>query len=320
MKLVVKMIKNIKSALELTKKFVLSKKSAAFYLILLLVQIPFVIQWLNILPLFLVGNLISPDINLLGMSLSLIVYLTIPVSLAFFVLNVLVIGSIISSVFSFGVDKKDSIFQSFKNAIKKFKKLFLASFLIILLNFLILTPSLIYVLSQEPSYKPLTSELQNLLPPTELEQINRPLIYGIPLLDSLSRFGKPIIPISNEAVDLCIITGLSCIPSILFNAFNLSSVFVLLISLIFIFIFQEIILTEQSLKESIKKSFEYFKNNFVEIALVWLISAFIFIIGNLFITLVGYLIPIIPAYLGYVFAFLLVIVFQTSYYLNFIKK
>ena len=320
MKLVIKTIENIKLALELTKKFILSREGIIFYLLLLVVQIPFVIQWLNILPLFLIGDLISPDIKPFGTELSTVVYLSIPIYLIFFILNLFAIGSVISFVSSLRLYEEVGIVYHFRVVIKKFKKLILAGFLILLLNFLISNLDSVCAISQRSSYNLLTSDLQKLLPTSELEQLNKLLVYVVLFSESFSRFGKPIIPISNEVVDLCIINGLSCIPSVIFNVFNLSSVLVLIISLIFIFIPQEVILTERNFVEIIRKSFNYFKNDFVEISVVWLISAFIFVIINFFISLGGYLIPIVPAYLGHVFAFLLTITFQTSYYLNFTKK
>jgi hypothetical protein len=305
------MIKNIISALKSAKNFLFSKRGINFYLILLLIQIPFVVPLYSLLSLFLVS------FGFFGISLSSVghIYLIYLVSLIFFLLNILIIGSIVDSIFLFTIGRKTGIFQSFKNTIKKFKKLVLVSFLIVFLNSLSLAPSLL--ISQE-SYNSLNSELQSSISSIEIdiEQVTKLSIYGSLFLDSLNRFGKPILPVSKEIVDLCIVSGASCIK----NIFNLSNIFILLISLIFIFIFQEIMLTKQNLKKSIGKSFEYFKNNLVDILLVWLVSAFIFIIGELSISLIGYLIPIIPGYLGHVFAFLVVITFQTSYYLKFIRK
>jgi len=318
-----KVIRNMKVALEATKRIVFSKEGIIFYLILLFLQIPFIVPEIVYLISFFYYWLRTIGIGDMHKEMMLFQILSFSppillfVVVLFFPLNVLLIGAIISYIASFDSGKKIGIFQSLKNTSKKLKKLLLASILVLLLNLFVYAPSFIF-------YSVSLNKMQETNDYFGLNRLqetsNHSLYFLYFFLYLLSRFGKPILPISNEAVDLCIINGLSCAPNLLLSVLNLPSIFALFISLIFIFLFQEIILTEQSFKESVKRSFAYFKNNPVEIAFVWLVSSFIFVTCSFVFSLAGYLVPILPAYIGHAFAFLLVIIFQTSYYLNFVKR
>lgn len=310
----------IKLSLELTRRFMLSKGGVVFFLLLFIIKIPFFIRLPNILFLFLLSSLLYPEIKILNVNFSNIFYLIILILILFSILNLVVIGSLIVSVSIFEKHKKIAILYSIKTAIKKLKKLFLASLLIIFLNILVSIPWFFHIIFQEFLGKQLTSEFQDLHSIIELEKIKIPLVFSIFYWDSFYRIGKPIIPISNEVIDSCIINRMLCPSLILFNTFNPVIIFTFLLSLVFIFILQEVVLTDDSLVKIVRRLFQYFKNNFKEICIVWLISALIFISINLIISPVGYLFPLLPAYIGQVLASLLVIIFQTFYYLNFRKN
>ncbi|MEM4625166.1 MAG: hypothetical protein QXJ28_00130 [Candidatus Pacearchaeota archaeon] len=304
-----KNIEKIKSSLKLSIKFAISKIGITFYFLFLLAQLPLAISWGKILSLFLFDLIF--DIKVFDTELLFtIIYLIVLMSVIFFILNLVLIGALINSILSFQRREKVSITSSIKTASKKFRKLVLVGFLVVILNFLSMTSNIVYLFSMN----------KNINNVDKLEKFNVQLNYVILILDSLSMFGKPIIQIPENLIDLCIINDPYCLSSLISNAFMLSTIFLILIKFIFIFILQEIMLTEQNLIFTIKKSLKYLKENFVEISLVWSFSVLIFLFVIVIISSIGYLFPLLIYYIADVLAFLLVLVFQTSYYINFVIK
>ncbi|MEM5834985.1 MAG: hypothetical protein QXL09_00225 [Candidatus Aenigmatarchaeota archaeon] len=304
-----KNIEKIKSSLKLSIKFAISKIGITFYFLFLLAQLPLAISWGKILSLFLFDLIF--DIKVFDTELLFtIIYLIVLMSVIFFILNLVLIGALINSILSFQRREKVSITSSIKTASKKFRKLVLVGFLVVILNFLSMTSNIVYLFSMN----------KNINNVDKLEKFNVQLNYVILILDSLSMFGKPIIQIPENLIDLCIINDPYCLSSLISNAFMLSTIFLILIKFIFIFILQEIMLTEQNLIFTIKKSLKYLKENFVEISLVWSFSVLIFLFVIIIISSIGYLSPLLIYYIADVLAFLLVLAFQTSYYINFVIK
>lgn len=294
----------IKNCLRMSFKFVFSKKGLIFYVLFSILSLPFSVEWIKLVPLILISLLSLPiqseifpwfDFLYIG-TIILIIF-----SFIFFFLLLFVQGTLILSVYNSSIKRI---------SFTKYKRLVLGSLLIVIINFLLYTPYIFFFRDTEPKDFLFFEEfkVEKIIKTTET------LIWSIPLLEQLSRFSKPILPLIRELPSLEL--------TYLYLFLNISillPLISLLISLLFIFLLQEIVIQEQSLISSLRKCWAYFSKNLPQLISVWLISSFIYCFGMLTSIPLSFLFTF-SGYFIEAFLFLFILVFQTYAYIVFKSK
>lgn len=100
-------------------------------------------------------------------------------------------------------------------------------------------------------------------------------LLGIPtsVLERGTKLGLPLIKFDPLKRDICLL-GIEECTSVF--SFHLVSIFYLLIGLIFLFIFQPILLENKNIRSSLRISFNIFRNNPIQVLIIWILSSLIF--------------------------------------------
>lgn len=288
---------NWKNVLSETKNIIFTKKIIAFYLLLFIFQLPFTIMYniFLIMPYTIIINGIMPDTTVIGgeiFGLSPIEFMQVVALLGMILLPLFIVLSyiIISGIVNYVQDRR--LGKSLKTGFANSKRIVPSIFLIVLLQFLILNVSNFQIMEER--------------------FIGKPVVFFYSFFDVMDKFWKPVMVLPSGIADLCVINLCSeAIGAFVYSFAFIQAIIYLFLSILSLFVVQEIIISKSGIRESIKNSFRLVKNNFRDVSILWILSSIIYMavfLLSLFLPFGIYYFTLI----GIIF----IIILQTAFYLQ----